>query len=44
MKEKNETIVPNIQAAKHQYIPTVEFYGLVIDILEDYSVFTLDVK
>ncbi len=44
MKEKNEIIAPNIQAAKHQYIPTVEFYSLVIDTLEDYSVFTLDLK
>jgi len=44
MKEKNETMVPNIQVAKHQYNPTVGFYSLVIDTLEDYSVFTLDVK
>jgi len=32
------------QITKHQYIPTVEFYSLVMDTLEDYSVFTLDVK
>ncbi len=32
------------QITKHQYIPTVEFYSLVIDTLENYSVFTLDVK
>jgi len=44
MKEKNETIVPKIQVTKHQYIPTIEFYSLVIDTLEDYSVFTLDIK
>jgi len=44
MKEKNETIVPNIQVAKHKYIPTVGFYSLVIDTFENYSVFTLDLK
>jgi len=32
------------QVAKNQHITTVEFYSLVIDTLEDYSIFTLDVK
>jgi len=32
------------QVTKHQYVSTVEFYGLVIDTLEDYSILTLDVK
>lgn len=37
---KNEST----KAAKKQYIPTAEFYSQVIDSLQDYSIFTLDLK
>jgi len=32
------------QVAKDKHVPTVQFYSLAIDTLEDYSIFTLDVK
>lgn len=32
------------KATKKQYIPTAEFYSQVIDSLQDYSIFTLDLK
>jgi len=44
MKEKNETIVINIKAAKPHDNQAVEFIRLVRATSENYSVFALDVK
>ncbi|MFA6403829.1 MAG: PAS domain S-box protein [Salinivirgaceae bacterium] len=32
----------NLKILKSKYIPTAEFYGQIIDSLQDYSIFTLD--
>lgn len=40
MEKKNE----NPKILKNRYIPTAEFYSQIIDSLQDYSIFTLDLE
>ncbi len=37
-----ENFQDNPEILKNKYIPTAEFYGQIIDSLQDYSIFTLD--
>ena len=34
----------NTKILKNKYIPTAEFYSQIIDSLQDYSIFTLDME
>jgi len=35
---------PKAKVPKSQYVPTAEFYSQIIDSLQDYSIFTLDIE
>ena len=38
-----ENIQDNPKILKRKYIPTAEFFSQIIDSLQDYSIFTLEV-